>query len=95
MSRIDLSPFTFPQSPSHVFIGSKSTSLLGIDLQTGQSVGSFGTRKASSLGVCKPTGEGLQGIDEDECESDIDDRPEDLLYLGQTGKSRFPGVTVR
>lgn len=33
--------------------------------------------------MCRPDGEGLH---EGECESDIDDRPEDLLYIGQTGK---------
>ena len=82
---IDLSPFHFPQDPAHIFIGSKTTSLIGLDLQTGQNVGTFGTNRSTPLGVCKPDGEGLQGVDDEECESDIDDRPEDLLYIGQTG----------
>lgn len=83
---IDLSPFHFPQDPAHIFIGSKTTSLVGLDLQTGQSVGTFGTNRSTPLGVCKPDGEGLHGMEDGECESDIDDRPEDLLYIGQTGE---------
>ena len=38
---IDLSPFTFPQSPSRIFTGSKQTSLLTLDLRTGEQVDYF------------------------------------------------------
>ncbi|ORX39751.1 hypothetical protein BD324DRAFT_614856 [Kockovaella imperatae] len=38
---IDISPFTFPQSPSRIFTGSKQTSLLTIDLRTGEQVDYF------------------------------------------------------
>ncbi|KAK8869908.1 hypothetical protein IAR55_000476 [Kwoniella newhampshirensis] len=38
---IELSPFTFPHSPSRIFTGSKHTSLLTIDLRTGQQLDCF------------------------------------------------------
>ncbi|KAJ9102214.1 hypothetical protein QFC20_005043 [Naganishia adeliensis] len=98
---IDLSPFTFPQEHSHVFIGSKSTSMRAIDLQTGQDVSSFSppTGKTSatettpagrpSPEACEWNAEwgfrehGAEGT-EGECESDIDERLEDKLFIGQT-----------
>jgi serine/threonine-protein kinase/endoribonuclease IRE1 len=87
--RINRSPFSFPQEKSLIFIGSKTTSLMGIDLQSGQPIGSFGTLKSSGVGYCKPDekGDGLYA-EEEECESDIDERPEDLLFFGQTGESK-------
>ncbi|KAJ9105294.1 hypothetical protein QFC21_001662 [Naganishia friedmannii] len=106
---IDLSPFTFPQEHSHVFIGSKTTSMRAIDLQTGQDVSSFtpptGAMKAESTSPASirypeacdwdaDWGFKNKGIAErfdadgkkveEECESDIDDRPEDKLFIGQT-----------
>ncbi|KAJ9120815.1 hypothetical protein QFC22_002749 [Naganishia vaughanmartiniae] len=106
---IDLSPFTFPQEHSHVFIGSKTTSMRAIDLQTGQDVSSFtpptGTMKAESTSPASTRypeacdwdadwGFKNKGVAErfdadgkkveEECESDIDDRPEDKLFVGQT-----------
>ncbi|WVQ78180.1 hypothetical protein IAT38_000263 [Cryptococcus sp. DSM 104549] len=38
---IELSPFTFPHSPSRIFTGSKHTSLLTIDLRTGEQIDCF------------------------------------------------------
>ncbi|GHJ84180.1 hypothetical protein NliqN6_0582 [Naganishia liquefaciens] len=103
---IDLSPFTFPQEHSHVFIGTKTTSMRAIDLQTGEDVSSFtppagkaglDTTPASARespeacdwnaewGFKGKKGEGRNAkIDDGECESDIDDRPEDKLFIGQT-----------
>jgi hypothetical protein len=106
MSSIDLSPFTFPQEHSHVFIGSKTTSMRAIDLQTGQDVSSFtppsgkagpDTTPAGYRGepeACdwnaewgfrskREAGRDANGVD-GECESDIDERPEDKLFIGQT-----------
>jgi hypothetical protein len=92
--RIDLSPFTFPQEHSHVFIGSKTTSMRAIDLQTGQDVSSFSPPNATaqpptaSPDACEWNAE--WGFREGECESDIDERPEDKLFIGQTCTSSFP-----
>ena len=96
--RIDLSPFTFPQEHSHVFIGSKSTSMRAIDLQTGQDVSSFspptGKTPTETTPAGRPSPEACEwnaewGFEErerpeGECESDIDERPEDKLFIGQT-----------
>ncbi|KAI5454087.1 bifunctional endoribonuclease/protein kinase ire1 [Naganishia albida] len=90
---IDLSPFTFPQEHSHVFIGSKTTSMRAIDLQTGQDVSSFsppqGANVTAHTATTTTTPEACEwnaewGFREAECESDIDDRPEDKLFIGQT-----------
>ncbi|OXH37023.1 serine/threonine-protein kinase/endoribonuclease IRE1 [Cryptococcus neoformans] len=38
---IELSPFTFPESPTQIFTGSKHTSLMSVDLRTGEQVDCF------------------------------------------------------
>jgi hypothetical protein len=98
---IDLSPFTFPQEQSHVFIGSRSTSLLAIDLQTGKSISSFG-RKANIVDEdclkrfeanVAEMGADVGGESErmkmakSKCAKSIDERPEDKLLIGRTGTS--------
>lgn len=116
VSSIDLSPFTFPQEHSHVFIGSKTTSMRAIDLQTGQDVSSFtppsgkvgsDTTPAAHRGspeACdwnaewgfrnkREDGRDAKGVD-GECESDIDDRPEDKLFIGQTCEYRIRIVST-
>lgn len=47
--RIELSPFTFPQSPSQVFTGRKQTSLLTLDLRTGEQLDCYSSSWNDSL----------------------------------------------
>jgi len=49
MNSIEMSPFTFPHSPSRTFTGSKHTSLLTIDLRTGQQITCFSSLHNSSV----------------------------------------------
>lgn len=44
---IELSPFTFPHSPSRIFTGSKRTSLLTLDLRTGQQLDCYASSAAN------------------------------------------------
>lgn len=74
---IDLSPFTFPHEASHIFMGSKSSSLLAIDLQTGERVSDF-----AHDANCDFTSN--EAWASPECESDIELRPEDKLFIGRT-----------
>lgn len=48
MHRIELSPFTFPHSPSRIFTGSKQTSLLTVDLRTGQQLDCFSSMASNT-----------------------------------------------
>lgn len=79
--RIELSPFTFPHSPSRIFTGSKHTSLISIDLRTGQQVDCFSSlasnRSAAEQCIC----ENEQLLD------DMDGRSRsnrDTLFVGRT-----------
>jgi serine/threonine-protein kinase/endoribonuclease IRE1 len=49
MCSIEMSPFTFPHSPSRTFTGSKHTSLLTIDLRTGHQITCFSSLHNSSV----------------------------------------------
>jgi serine/threonine-protein kinase/endoribonuclease IRE1 len=79
MSSIELSPFTFPHSPSRVFTGSKHTSLMTIDLRTGQQLDCFSTLSENNTQTCV-------------CETDrlLDDmegharQNSDILFVGRT-----------
>jgi len=86
---VNLSPFRFPGDNSRMFSASKHTKFVGVDIKTGRLVGVFG----SNAGWCEwDEGDELSGgarkerIDED-CEEDIEKRPEDLLYMARTGES--------
>jgi hypothetical protein len=80
---VDLSPFTFPSDDSRMFVGKRTTSLVGVDLASGKLVGVFGPE----AGWCEWNGK--QGIAKDEeCEEGIQSRPRDMLYLGRTGAFR-------
>ncbi|OCF71965.1 IRE protein kinase [Kwoniella mangroviensis CBS 8886] len=75
---IELSPFTFPHSPSRIFTGSKHTSLLTLDLRTGQQLdcfNSFGTNQSHC--VC----ENEELLDDLEGKSRSN---RDLLFVGRT-----------
>ncbi|WWC85381.1 uncharacterized protein L201_000244 [Kwoniella dendrophila CBS 6074] len=78
---IELSPFTFPHSPSRIFTGSKHTSLLTLDLRTGQQLdcyNSFGTNNSQHC-VCE--NEELL----DDLEGNGKSRSNrDLLFVGRT-----------
>jgi hypothetical protein len=85
---VNLSPFRFPGDNSRMFSASKHTKFVGVDIKTGRLVGVFG----SNAGWCEwDEGDELSGgarkerIDED-CEEDIEKRPEDLLYMARTGE---------
>lgn len=76
-----MSPFTFPHSPSRTFTGSKHTSLLTIDLRTGNQISCFSSLKNAS-------------VLEDDCMCDDTDILDDLegksrsasdvLFVGRT-----------
>ncbi|WWC61241.1 uncharacterized protein I303_103822 [Kwoniella dejecticola CBS 10117] len=75
---IELSPFTFPHSPSRVFTGSKHTSLLTLDLRTGQQLDcfkSFGTNNSHCVCENEELLDDLEG-------SNRSNR--DLLFVGRT-----------
>lgn len=80
IARIELSPFTFPHSPSRIFTGSKQSSLLTIDLRNGQQLNCFSSLAANRSGddcVC----ENEQLLD------DMDSRSRsnrDVLFIGRT-----------
>ncbi|WWC69578.1 uncharacterized protein I206_103521 [Kwoniella pini CBS 10737] len=75
---IELSPFTFPHSPSRIFTGSKHTSLLTLDLRTGQQLdcfNSFGTNNSQCVCENEDPLDDLEG-------SNRSNR--DLLFVGRT-----------
>ncbi|GAA5832713.1 hypothetical protein JCM11251_005732 [Rhodosporidiobolus azoricus] len=78
---VALSPFRFPGHESRMFSASKHTRFVGVDLRTGRLVGVFG----SNAGWCEwdETDE-LTGAKALDCEEDIEQRPEDLLYMART-----------
>lgn len=88
---VNLSPFRFPGDNSRMFSASKHTKFVGVDLKTGRLVGVFG----SNAGWCEwdegdeLVGGGKKERDDQDCEEDIEKRPEDLLYMARTGK-QFP-----
>ena len=53
--RINISPFTFRESPSRIFTGSKQTSLLALDLRTGEQLDFFSSHNTnlSRAPVCE------------------------------------------
>lgn len=77
-SSIDLSPFTFPHSPNRIFTGEKRTSLLSLDLRTGQQLDCFSAHgphdNLSSPGIC-----------DNDILDDLEGRPRrDTLFVGRT-----------
>ena len=80
--RIELSPFAFPHSPSRIFTGSKHTSLISIDLRTGQQIDCFASHSTnlSSYGndcICE----------NDQLLDDLEGRARsnrDVLFVGRT-----------
>ncbi|BGP18502.1 hypothetical protein JCM10213_001182 [Rhodosporidiobolus nylandii] len=79
---VALSPFRFPGDSSRMFSASKNTRFVGVDLKTGRLVGVFG----SNAGWCEwdETDE-LTGRKVDmDCDEDIEQRPQDLLYMART-----------
>lgn len=80
---VALSPFTFPSDSSRMFVGRKETKLVGVDLKTGRLVGVFG----SGAGWCEWDERKVGRVKtEEECEDEIERRPEDLLYMARTGE---------
>jgi serine/threonine-protein kinase/endoribonuclease IRE1 len=86
-SSIELSPFTFPHSPSRIFTGSKHTSLLTIDLRTGQQLDCFSSLAlTSNLSrtsnprdyTCDPADDLLDDLES----QSITNR--DMLFVGRT-----------
>jgi serine/threonine-protein kinase/endoribonuclease IRE1 len=83
---IELSPFTFPQSPSRIFTGSKHTSLLTLDLRTGQQLDTFGSRGHShALNFSQFEEEGM--CEDDDLLDDLEAQSraqEDVLFVGRS-----------
>jgi len=79
MSSIELSPFTFPHSPSRIFTGSKHTSLMTIDLRTGQQLDCFSALSENVTDNCVCENEQL--LDDLENRSRTDS---DILFVGRT-----------
>lgn len=80
--RIELSPFTFPHSPSRIFTGSKHTSLLTLDLRTGQQLDCFSSF-ASNLSspqdcTCDTTDDLLDDLESTSRSN------RDILFVGRT-----------
>ena len=79
-TRIELSPFTFPHSPSRIFTGSKQSSLLTVDLRNGQQLNcfsSFASNRSAEECICET----------DELLDDMDSRSRsnrDVLFVGRT-----------
>lgn len=81
MTRIELSPFTFPHSPTRIFTGSKHTSLLTVDLRTGQQLDCFSSLSANTSDPDNCVCESDQLLD------DMDGRARsnaDILFVGRT-----------
>jgi serine/threonine-protein kinase/endoribonuclease IRE1 len=79
---IELSPFTFPHSPSRIFTGSKHTSLLTLDLRTGQQLDCFSSF-ASNLSspqdcTCDTTDDLLDDLESTSRSN------RDILFVGRT-----------
>lgn len=77
---IELSPFTFPHSPSRIFTGSKQSSLITIDLRNGQQLNCFSSLASNgSVQDCVCEDERLL--------DDMDSRARsnrDILFVGRT-----------
>lgn len=83
---VDMSPFVFPGNDlaaDRMFVGSRTTSLVGVDLATGKLVGEFGPGN----GWCEWKDAGLSSDAAHADQDDIARRPRDLLYLGKTDYS--------
>ncbi|ORY32252.1 hypothetical protein BCR39DRAFT_523577 [Naematelia encephala] len=79
---IELSPFTFPHSPSRIFTGSKHTSLLTIDLRTGQQLHCY-----SSLAGNMSNPETDCTCESEQISDDMEGRARsnrDVLFVGRT-----------
>lgn len=85
---VDSSPFTFADDTTRMFVGRKTTQLVGVDLASGKMVGIFGPEAGWCEWRTRPGMTGA-GAGQYECEDGIDSRPQDLLYLGRTGPSNF------
>ena len=82
---VNLEAFTFPTDDSRMFVGRKESKLVGVDLRTGRLVGVFG----NGNGWCEwdPDQDGADDrVRTEECDEQIQRRPEDLLYMAKTGK---------
>ena len=80
-SRIELSPFTFPHSPSRIFTGSKHTSLLTLDLRTGQQIDCFsssGDLSQSRIPNC------VCGVDELDDLENQSRSTTDIIFIGRS-----------
>lgn len=82
LSRIEISPFTFPNSPERVFTGSKHTSLITLDIRTGQQLDCFSSFSSNSSNCdkhcnCQKDGEldDLEGLSRSD---------KDILFVGRT-----------
>ena len=77
---VERTPFTFPDDDSRMFVGKRTTTLVGVDLATGKLAGVFG----AEAGWCEWHNRS-PGMRDAESEEGIEHRPRDLLYLGRTG----------
>lgn len=78
---VDMSPLRIPGQASRLFVGRRTTSLIGVDLASGELAGVFG----ADDGWCSWAPEAAPRRPSRDCESDIQQRPTDLLFLGRTG----------
>ncbi|KAK4684512.1 serine/threonine-protein kinase/endoribonuclease IRE1, partial [Tremellales sp. Uapishka_1] len=78
---IELSPFTFPHSPSRVFTGSKHTSLLTLDIRSGHQLDAFSSRSSNFSYPEEPVCEEEQLLDDLEGRSRS---TSDVLFVGRS-----------
>ncbi|BEI85390.1 hypothetical protein CcaverHIS002_0507910 [Cutaneotrichosporon cavernicola] len=74
---IELAPFTFPHSPNRIFTGIKETSLLSLDLRTGQQLDCFNARGPFDTPP-------VQSVCDNDILDDLEGRPRDTLFIGRT-----------
>jgi hypothetical protein len=84
---IELSPFTFPRSPSRIFTGSKHTSLISIDLRTGQQLDCFSSSPFTSNLSSAANPQDCTCDTTDDLLDDLEGRSRsarDTLFIGRT-----------
>ena len=78
---VDMSPLRLPGEAARLFVGRRTTSLIGVDVASGELAGVFG----ADNGWCSWAPDSAPRRPPGDCVSDIQQRPSDLLFLGRTG----------
>ena len=87
---VDMSPLRIPGQAARLFVGRRTTSLIGVDVASGELAGVFG----ADDGWCSWAPESAPRRPSGDCDSDIQQRPADLLFLGRTGATALPSNSL-